>query len=307
MAVEANPVFIQGDNYSAELTRRGTSGFLLARGATIGSVTGGVVNFAANDLQMSPPGSGLSVNVAVGECIVPGSSSSTQGGYYFRGSSTTNLAVATANPTNPRVDLVCATVNDAAYTGSLNTGILQVVTGTPTSGATLSNLTGAPSLPTSSLLIGYILVPANATNIISADLGDHRAQLALSLPAGAFTAGQGISIVSSTIGLLGTESVNVVGTSGTTQTLAAVATDIGNDITLSANCAITMPAAARGAFCYALMRQAVAGGFTVTFTSVKWPSGTAPTMSSTASSIDRYDFVSDGTSWYGVVAGQRFS
>jgi hypothetical protein len=45
-----------------------------------------------------------------------------------------------------------------------------VLTGTPTTGATLSNLSGAPSPPTSSLALGYVLVPTSAVNIVSADI-----------------------------------------------------------------------------------------------------------------------------------------
>ncbi len=122
---------------------------------------------------------------------------------------------------------------------------------------------------------------------------------------GTYTAGQGIA-VSATIGLNGTENVNVVATSGGSQSLAAVATDIANDVTLSASCTFTMPTAAAGAFCYIICRQASSGGpYTATFTSVKWPGGTAPTMSTAASAVDRYDFVSDGTHWYGITAGQN--
>lgn len=102
---------------------------------------------------------------------------------------------------------------------------------------------------------------------------------------------------------LGTETVNVVAVSGVSQTLSLV----GNDITLSANCTLTMPSPARGAWCYSLVRQSAAlGPYTATFTSVKWPSSTPPVMSTGASAVDRYDFVCDGTTWYGIIVGQSF-
>jgi hypothetical protein len=128
--------------------------------------------------------------------------------------------------------------------------------------------------------------------------------------ASSYSAGQGITISGSTIELAGTESVNVVATSGSSKTLAAPATDIGNDYTLSANCTFAMPTATRGGFCYAIVRQPASGGtytYTATFTGVKWPGGTAPTMSTGVSAVDRYDFISDGTSWYGVISGQAFA
>lgn len=167
MAVESPPSFLQSGSYSAEQTRRSISG-LLSRGSTIGSIVGGIV--AAGDCALTAPGSGMSVNVAPGEIWVPGSSSSTQGGYYCRVSSTTNLVIAAANGSLPRIDTVVAQVQDAAYTGSTNSFQLAVVTGTATSGANLTNLTGAGSVPASSLVVGYVLVPAAASNIISGDL-----------------------------------------------------------------------------------------------------------------------------------------
>jgi hypothetical protein len=98
-----------------------------------------------------------------------------------------------------------------------------------------------------------------------------------------------------------------VATVTTTATLAL----FGNEYTLTSgdNCTFTMPTAAAGAFCWATVKQPASGTTTntITFTSVKWPGGTAPTMSTGASAIDRYDFWSDGTSWFGVITGQKFS
>lgn len=167
MAVESPGAFNQNSTYGAEQTRR-TIASLLARGASIGSVAGGVVT--AGDLQLSAPASGMSVNIAAGEIWVPGSSSSTQSGYYCRGTSQTNLSIAASNPTNPRIDRVSALITDSAYSGGTNTFALAVETGTPTSGATLVNLSGVAAAPTSSYTLGYVLVPANAVNIVAADI-----------------------------------------------------------------------------------------------------------------------------------------
>ena len=38
---------------------------------------------------------------------------------------------------------------------------------------------------------------------------------------------------------------------------------------------------------------------TATFTSVKFPGGTAPTITTGANKIDIISFISDGSSWYG--------
>ena len=179
MSLESPAFANQASTYGADQTRRAITN-LLQRGSTVGSITGGVV--AAGDCVLSAPVSGLSVNVAPGELWIPGQSSATQGGYYARVSSTTNLTIAGANPSNPRIDLCYAQAQDAAYAGSANAFVVAIATGTPTSGATLSNLSGAPSVPTSALALGYVLVSASATNIITADISNVAVPVRLGVP-----------------------------------------------------------------------------------------------------------------------------
>lgn len=133
---------------------------------------------------------------------------------------------------------------------------------------------------------------------------------------GGLVAGNGILLgvtpnsANITFQLSGTMQEAVVATGGSAQTLPTVATDNGSDITLSANLTVTMPTAARGAYCYARIRQPASGGtytYTVTHTGVKWPGGTAPTMSTGASAVDEYEYRSDGTHWYGATRGQAFA
>lgn len=165
----------QASSYSAEVARRAIfSPYARTAVNAPGILAGGTLS--ASDLILSAPGSGLSVNVSTGEAVVGGSEGGTQGGYYARNASTTNLTISTANPTNPRIDTVCVTIADSGYTEptgvSGNAAVLQVVTGTPTSGANLTNLSGKAALPASSLLLGYVLVPASASNIITADIAN---------------------------------------------------------------------------------------------------------------------------------------
>lgn len=172
MAVESPPWALQAGSYPAEQTRRAVFAWAARTAANApGIVSGGLLS--ATDCQLSAPGSGLSTNVSTGELIIPGNEGGTQGAGYGRVSSTTNLVISTANPSLPRIDTICGTMSDAAYTeptgGSGSQWALQVVTGTATSGANLTNLTGKAALPGSSLLLGYVLVPAAASNIITAD------------------------------------------------------------------------------------------------------------------------------------------
>jgi len=69
-------------------------------------------------------------------------------------------------------------------------------------------------------------------------------------------------------------------------------------VTMTGNCTFTMPTAVAGKS-FILIVNTGAGSFTGVFTSVKWPSNTAPTLTTTASRWDVLAFQSDGTYWYG--------
>jgi hypothetical protein len=173
MALESPPWATQAGSFSAEQTRRAVLAPYARTAANApGIISGGLLSSA--DCVLSAAVSGLVANISTGEAIVPGNEGGAQGGYYARITSTTSVTLATANASNPRIDLVCLTVDDTGYTppsgGTGGAVTAQGVTGTPTSGATLVNLSGAPSLPGSSLLLGYVLVPATATNLVSADI-----------------------------------------------------------------------------------------------------------------------------------------
>jgi hypothetical protein len=78
-------------------------------------------------------------------------------------------------------------------------------------------------------------------------------------------------------------------------------------ITLTGNATITMPTAVSGKSFTLLLKQDATGSRTVTWTTVSWPSATAPTITSTASKMDKFVFISDGTSWFGSNAGQNYT
>ena len=78
-------------------------------------------------------------------------------------------------------------------------------------------------------------------------------------------------------------------------------------ITLTGNATITMPTAAAGKSFILFLKQDGTGSRTVTWSTVKWPGGTAPTITSTASKQDIYSFFSDGTNWYGITVPQNYT
>jgi hypothetical protein len=94
-----------------------------------------------------------------------------------------------------------------------------------------------------------------------------------------------------------TETVVAIGSSGTSQTLSLTNGTV-QTVTMTGNCTFTMPTATAGKS-FILIVNSGAGSYAGTFTSVKWPSATAPTLTTTASRWDILTFVADGTNWYG--------
>jgi hypothetical protein len=97
-----------------------------------------------------------------------------------------------------------------------------------------------------------------------------------------------------------TESQVNIGNSSTTQTIALSNGTI-QTVTLTGNCTFTMPSVAEGKSFLVLIKSG-AGNFTGTFTGVKFPGNTAPTITNTASRMDIIAFSSDGTNWYGTAS-----
>jgi prophage DNA circulation protein len=96
------------------------------------------------------------------------------------------------------------------------------------------------------------------------------------------------------------ETLQAVGTVGASSTLAlTTGTVLTATLTASTPCTFTMPTAVAGKSFILILTQASSGMTTATFTSVKFPGGTAPTITATASAVDILSFVSNGTNWYG--------
>jgi microcystin-dependent protein len=75
----------------------------------------------------------------------------------------------------PRVDRVVLTIQDSNFDASGQyRAVLRVIAGTATSGATLTNLSGAAAVPVNSLLLANVLVAAGATSISNAQISDQR-------------------------------------------------------------------------------------------------------------------------------------
>lgn len=145
------------------------------------TAVGGVVN--KTDLLVTANTTpNMSVNVAGGSALIPQTQAANAGLYFAFFTAKKNYSLAAASAVNPRVDGVFGSVLDKAYSGSTTERIIQVVTGTPTAGATLTNLSGAPAVPAASIPLAWVLVTANATSISSAKIKDARPFAAMGNP-----------------------------------------------------------------------------------------------------------------------------
>lgn len=97
----------------------------------------------------------------------------------------------------------------------------------------------------------------------------------------------------------------------TANTSTAYTIDLANGsvqiLTLTGNCTFTFPTVVSGKGFTLLLLQDATGSRTVTWpASVKWPGSTAPTITATASKMDKYVFVANGSYWIGSNAGQNY-
>jgi len=98
------------------------------------------------------------------------------------------------------------------------------------------------------------------------------------------------------------ETAPAIVNSSTTQTIA-LASGTVLSYTLTGNCTFTMPTATSGTSFIVKLIQDATGSRTATFTGVKYPGGTAPTITTTATTgTDIISFVCINSIWYGNAA-----
>lgn len=180
--------------------------------------------------------------------------------------------------------------------------------GTPSSGA----LTNCTSIPVNQAT-GTLPVANGGTGITSFGTGvatwlgtPSSANLASAITdetgSGALVFGTSPTITTPTITGY-TETAPTAANSGTATTIGITAGTVLR-YTMTGNCTFTMPSATTaGQSFIVILTQDGTGGRTAVFTSVKWPAGSAPTITTTATTgRDIITFVSDGTNWYGTAA-----
>jgi hypothetical protein len=162
VTVELVPYVEQNLSHSAALFRQAFA----APWATGGICAVGELAVAA---QSSP---NMTVQVSAGRAIVPGTNVTppagfaftTQGDYYVLNDGTISVTISTANATNPRIDVIYAGTQDAFYSGSTNTALISVATGTPAPSPAV------PAIPTNAIPLAQIAVGASVTSIVSGNI-----------------------------------------------------------------------------------------------------------------------------------------
>lgn len=125
------------------------------------------------DLKVSAS-AGMTVSAAAGRAFVQGDTRSTQGLYFAYVDVAKTTTHAASDPTNPRIDRVVLQISDSDVTGPDDKWQVIRVTGTPTPGATLVNLSGAAAVPATALLLANVLIPAGSTSVTNPNISDQR-------------------------------------------------------------------------------------------------------------------------------------
>jgi hypothetical protein len=181
MTLRTPPSWLQNGSHPAENDRLTTQALW---------ATTGIINSTSLAVTANSP-VGMSVRVASGWAAIVGTTQANMGTYVGYNDAQVTLTITTADVTNPRIDLVCMTVNDSFYTGSSNNVVLQVVAGTPAGSPV------APSLPANSISLATVAVAAGALSINSGNITDTRVLVTTNIPESgdisSVTAGNGLS------------------------------------------------------------------------------------------------------------------
>lgn len=158
MSVRNPPSWLQAGSHSAENDRLMLRGLVTSPGVT-----------DLNAMKVTQTGSpSMNVIISAGGCFVAGSTTDSQGTYHVYNDAPVTLGVSTANTSNPRWDLIVARVYDAETAGTSNLAAIEVITGSP------SSTPADPVIPANCTVLARIVVPANATNVQTANITDRR-------------------------------------------------------------------------------------------------------------------------------------
>jgi hypothetical protein len=294
MTLRTPPSWLQNGSHPAENDRLTTQ--------ALWATTGIIKSDSLAVTQNSP--AGMSVFVSSGWAAIVGTTQSNMGTYVGYNDATVVLSLTTANPTNPRIDRVCLTVNDAYYTGALNNAVLQVVAGTPAGSPV------APALPANSISLATVAVGAGVTSITTANITDTRTITTTNVPQ-QISANQVFISPEERCTVSATAATGTIAFNISTQGVLYYTTNASANFTLNFTNVNTNLAVGDSVSCVFLNTNGAtpyyASAFQIDGSAVtpKWVGGTAPS-SGNASSIDSYSFTiikTAATPTYTVLAG----
>ena len=153
--------------------------------------TTGVINMSSMEVTANSPVA-MNVFVSSGWAAIVGTTQPLMGTYVAYNDGNVLLTITTANATNPRWDLIVATVNDSYYSGATDNVVYQVIAGTPSSSPVV------PSTPDNSIALAKVYVGAAVLSINSGNITDLRVEVTSNVPGNpgditGVTAGTGLS------------------------------------------------------------------------------------------------------------------
>lgn len=132
-------------------------------------ITAGVTNIFSLAVSQRGSGANMSVDVSAGTAVILGTETNLALDMMpFRSDATQNVPISTANPSNPRIDVIVARWQDVEGSGATNSKTIAVVIGTPAASPAV------PALPANSIPLAQVRVNAAATSIVNANITDRR-------------------------------------------------------------------------------------------------------------------------------------
>ena len=224
---------------------------------------------------------------------------------------TQSYTLPTAVPAANGYALTSTTAGVMSWAATSGSG---TVTSVGLSAPALFTVTGSPVTSSGTLAIAYsgtaLPVANGGTNATSAGITAFNNITGYTASGATGTTSTNL-VFSTTPSLTNPTVTNYVETLYSANTSTAITVDLANgtvqNLTLTGNATITMPTAVAGKSFIIILSQDATGSRTVTWSTVSWPSATAPTVTSTASKKDIYSFFSNGTSWFGTTIGQNYT
>lgn len=160
------PLWADGETFNAQLGRQAQIGGTFSNDGTTAAIQVHTGVIAGTGTMVVSASSGMNITVAAGFAVVANSSSSLQGAYVVPNMTRQTLTVATADATNPRIDLVVVRVHDNG--DSTTYAAVELVTGVAAPSP------AAPATPANSLVLAQVRVNAGTASIAQTNITDTR-------------------------------------------------------------------------------------------------------------------------------------